>query len=239
MKCLLSLAALLACAALPWSAFADEAKHPTFGKIERADPRFDKFVPPDAKLELLAEGFDWSEGPVWDREGGFLLFSDIPPNKVMKWKEGEGLSTFLHPAGYTGSKPRGGEPGSNGLLFDKNHKLVAVPARRPADRATRGWQVRDRGRSLRRQAVQQPERRRVQVERRSVLHRSAVRPRRRARRSGSRATALRRLPRDAQRRSDAALHRTLAPQRHRPVARREDPVRGQLRRRGPSGWPSM
>jgi gluconolactonase len=124
MKCLLSLAALLACVATPWSALAEETKHPTFGKIERADPRFDKLVPPDAKLELLAEGFDWSEGPVWDREGGFLLFSDIPPNKVMKWKEGEGLSTFLHPAGYTGSKPRGGEPGSNGLLFDKNHKLV-------------------------------------------------------------------------------------------------------------------
>ena len=64
---------------------AGEAKpYPTFGEIERVDPRFDKLIPPGAKLEKLAEGFEWSEGPVWVAEGEFLLFSDIPNNSVMK-----------------------------------------------------------------------------------------------------------------------------------------------------------
>ena len=47
----------------------------------------------------LAEGFDWSEGPVWVKDGGYLLFSDIPRNSVMKWKEGEGISLFMKPLG--------------------------------------------------------------------------------------------------------------------------------------------
>ena len=96
----------------------------TFGQIERLDPRFDSLIPPDAKLEKLAEGFVWSEGPVWVADGGYVLFSDIPNNAVMKWKEGEGLSTFLKPAGYTGASPRAGESGSNGLLLDSMGRLV-------------------------------------------------------------------------------------------------------------------
>ncbi len=99
-------------------------KKSTFGIIERKDPRFDKLVPKDAKLEILAKGFEWSEGPVWIRDGGFLLFSDIPNNVVNKWKEGEGVSVFLKPSGYTGAKARGGEPGSNGLLLDPEGRLV-------------------------------------------------------------------------------------------------------------------
>lgn len=95
-----------------------------FGEIERIDPRFDELVPPNARLEKLAEGFEWSEGPVWVEEGGYVLFSDIPNNAVMKWKEGEGISTFLKPAGYTGADPRGGESGSNGLLLDGKGRLV-------------------------------------------------------------------------------------------------------------------
>jgi gluconolactonase len=125
-----SRSALLACtilslfAAAPWAQAADVASPPTFGSIERLDPRFDRIIPPGAKLEKLAEGFDWSEGPAWDRKGGYLVFSDIPPNKVMKWKQGEGVSLFLRPSGYTGDKPRGGEPGSNGLHFDPQGRLV-------------------------------------------------------------------------------------------------------------------
>lgn len=95
-----------------------------FGQIERLDPRFDDLVPPDARLEKLAEGFEWSEGPVWIDDGGYVLFSDIPNNAVMKWKEGEGISTFLKPAGYTGDDPRAGESGSNGLLLDTVGRLV-------------------------------------------------------------------------------------------------------------------
>ena len=49
-----------------------------------------------------------------------MLFSDIPNNRVMRWKDGEGLSVYLRPAGYTGQKVRGGETGSNGLILDPN-----------------------------------------------------------------------------------------------------------------------
>jgi gluconolactonase len=98
--------------------------YPSFGKIERKDPRFDKLIPSDAKLEKLAEGFDWTEGPVWMKKGSFLLFSDIPPNKVMKWKEGEGASLFMKPAGYTGVVDYPPEPGSNGLTVDPEGRLV-------------------------------------------------------------------------------------------------------------------
>ncbi len=94
-------------------------------KIERLDPRLDKLVPADAKLEKLADGFTWVEGPVWHRKGQYLLFSDIPKNSVFKWKDGEGVSLFLNPSGYTGSTPfEGPEPGSNGLTFDSAGRLV-------------------------------------------------------------------------------------------------------------------
>lgn len=96
----------------------------TIGKIERFDSRFDQLIAPDAVIEKLAEGFEWSEGPVWVAEGGYLLFSDIPNNAVMKWKGGEGISEFLKPAGYTGQAPRGGEPGSNGLALDREGRLI-------------------------------------------------------------------------------------------------------------------
>ena len=62
--------------------------HASFGSIKGFDSRFDRLVPKDAKLEKLAEGFVWSEGPVWVRDGGYLLFSDIPRNRIMKWQDG-------------------------------------------------------------------------------------------------------------------------------------------------------
>ena len=94
------------------------------GRIERLDPAFDALVPIDARIEKLADGFKWSEGPVWRKRGGYLLFSDIPSNTIYKWKEGEGLSVFLRPAGFTGPRPFGRELGSNGLTFDANDRLV-------------------------------------------------------------------------------------------------------------------
>lgn len=99
-------------------------EYPSIGRIERADPRFDELIPPGAKLEVLADGFEWSEGPVWVADGGYLLFSDIPNNCVMKWKQGQGVNVFLKPSGYTGETPRGGQPGSNGLLLDSSGRLV-------------------------------------------------------------------------------------------------------------------
>lgn len=95
------------------------------GEIVRLDPRFDKLVPTDARLEKLADGFTWVEGPVWNKQGKYLLFSDIPANTVYKWKDGEGVKPFLKPSGYTGVAPFAGkEPGSNGLTFDANGRLV-------------------------------------------------------------------------------------------------------------------
>jgi gluconolactonase len=95
------------------------------GNIERRDARLDKLVPKDAKLEKLGDGYTWTEGPVWNRKGNYLLFSDIPANAIMKWKAGAGMSLFLKPSGYTGSAPfTGREPGSNGLTYDAGGHLI-------------------------------------------------------------------------------------------------------------------
>ncbi len=99
-------------------------KYPAFGKIVRKDARLDKIVPQDVQMEQLADGFDWSEGPVWIKDGGYLLFSDIPRNSVMKWKEGEGISLFMKPSGYTGVVDYMPEPGSNGLNVTRNGEIT-------------------------------------------------------------------------------------------------------------------
>ena len=64
------------------------APTPSAGTIERLDPAFDELVPTDAVIEHLADGFGFTEGPVWvDAEDGFLLFSDIPGNRIVKWEQ--------------------------------------------------------------------------------------------------------------------------------------------------------
>jgi len=118
---------LLAVALLAAPAVAQPPKPMTLGSIERKDPAFDALVPKDAAIDVLAEGFDWSEGPVWvkDKDGGHLLFSDIPKNMIWKWSAKDGLKEFLRPSGYTGKdKFTGKEPGSNGLTLDKTGKLI-------------------------------------------------------------------------------------------------------------------
>ena len=99
----------------------------TLQKIEiiRHDPRFDKLVPVNVIVERIVSGQQWVEGPVWNRKEGYLLFSDIPANSVIKWQEGKGTSVYLKPSGYTGKAPFDGrEPGSNGLAFDLDGRLV-------------------------------------------------------------------------------------------------------------------
>jgi gluconolactonase len=96
----------------------------TIGDIERLDPRLDALVAPGTEIELLAEGFDWAEGPVWIPDGEYLLFSDVPVNRIYLWQEGAGHRVWLEPSGYTGEVPRGGEPGSNGLLLDASGRLL-------------------------------------------------------------------------------------------------------------------
>jgi gluconolactonase len=95
-----------------------------FGTLEVNDPNFFTLIDLSAPIQKLASGFDWSEGPAWFKDGGYLVFSDVPSNTVYRWKEGEGVSVFLKPSGYTGATPRGGEPGSNGLTVDSQGRLV-------------------------------------------------------------------------------------------------------------------
>jgi gluconolactonase len=100
-------------------------EYPEHGKIVRLDAALDSFVPKEAKMERLADGFEWSEGPVWSKSGKYLLFSDIPRNQIVKWQEGSGKSVYLEQAGYTGeAKFTGGEPGTNGLTYDSSGNLV-------------------------------------------------------------------------------------------------------------------
>jgi gluconolactonase len=93
--------------------------------VVRLDPRFDQLVPANAVLEKVADHHGWAEGPVWVRDGGYLLFSDVVENTIFRWKQGEGESVFLRPSGYTGVAPfTGKEPGSNGLAIDPQGRLV-------------------------------------------------------------------------------------------------------------------
>lgn len=106
------------------SSFDTEA--PTIpGRIVRYDSRINSIIPADAKLERLADGFLWVEGPLWNRKEKYLLFSDVQANKIYKWEPRKGISTYLSPSGYTGDTPFNGlEPGSNGLTFDSQGRLV-------------------------------------------------------------------------------------------------------------------
>jgi gluconolactonase len=98
--------------------------YPIIGSVQRLDPSLDSVIDKDAVIEVIADGFDWSEGPLWLPAQQKLLFSDIPPNTIYQWTEAEGASVYLTPSGYTGSQPRGGEKGSNALLLDAQGRLV-------------------------------------------------------------------------------------------------------------------
>ena len=107
------------------SAINGQSSYPTLGKIIKYDNALDKILAPDAKIEVLASGYIWTEGPVWVKNGNYLLFSDVPANTIFKWKEDEGVSVFLKPSGYTGTGVYSNEPGSNGLIINQKGELVA------------------------------------------------------------------------------------------------------------------
>ncbi|MFZ9748001.1 MAG: SMP-30/gluconolactonase/LRE family protein, partial [Opitutaceae bacterium] len=98
--------------------------NPVFqGRIERLDPAFDALVAPGAAIEVLAEGFNWSEGPVWFE--GALLFSDVPENVILRWAPGQRQAeVFLRPSGLLTPTPGFREPGSNGLARDAQGRLL-------------------------------------------------------------------------------------------------------------------
>lgn len=102
-----------------------QGNYATVGKIHRIDPELDHLLDVDSKIEVVAEGFTWSEGPVWVKKGNYLLFSDVPENIIHKWNEKDGLSTFLKPSGYTGKEYYSEEPGANGLIINKKGNLVS------------------------------------------------------------------------------------------------------------------
>lgn len=96
----------------------------TIGTIEKTDAALDAIISPSATAEIIAEGFEWSEGPIWIEKYNMLLFSDVPTNTVYKWTEEKGKEIYLTPSGYTDSVKRGGEMGSNGLTMDNEGNLV-------------------------------------------------------------------------------------------------------------------
>jgi gluconolactonase len=122
---ILSLSLLMICCNSNTSEKSGSAnKYKTIGSIERFDRALDDIIDTDTKAEIIAEGFDWSEGPVWIESQHSLLFSDVPQNIVYKWTEEKGKEVYLTPSGYTDSVKRGGEMGSNGLLLDRSGNLV-------------------------------------------------------------------------------------------------------------------
>lgn len=108
-----------------------EAKYEAVGEVVKLDPGLDAIVPDGVKVEKLADDCKWTEGPVWTHLG-YLLFADIPNNRIMKWTLAGRLSVFLEPSGYTGSAPfKGPESGSNGMTLDRQGRLtLAGHARR-------------------------------------------------------------------------------------------------------------
>ncbi|MFV0443936.1 MAG: SMP-30/gluconolactonase/LRE family protein [Planctomycetaceae bacterium] len=106
----------------------DTTNFPVLGKVLRFDSELDQVLGKEAEVQVIASGFDWVEGPCWvpahDADPGYLLFSDIPLNRINKWVEGKGWSVYMQPSGYTGVADYGAEPGSNGLVLDKAGRLV-------------------------------------------------------------------------------------------------------------------
>jgi gluconolactonase len=105
--------------------------YPSIGKIHRLDPRLDALLAIDAKIEVLASGFEWCEGPVWvpaadAAGGGNLLFSEIPSNSVRLWNQSkDAVTIYLQPSGYTGPGNYSAEPGSNGLALNAEGRLIS------------------------------------------------------------------------------------------------------------------
>src|SRR5260370_42218300 len=92
--------------------------------IEKADAALDAIVPPGAKVEKLAGGFGFTEGPIWF-DAGYLLFSDIPRNNMHKWTPDGKVTLFRTPSGYDlNDEPAGAFIGSNGMTRDSQGRLI-------------------------------------------------------------------------------------------------------------------
>jgi gluconolactonase len=95
------------------------------GHVVRLDPAIDAVVPTGARLDRVARGFTFTEGPVWVRAGGYLLFSDPNANTIYRWSPDGQVSVFRTKSGYTGiDVGEYGQPGSNGLTLDREGRLT-------------------------------------------------------------------------------------------------------------------
>lgn len=112
---------LAACAA----AGASRQSFPTLGRLTAFDDSFHDVVAPDARIEKIAEGFTWAEGPAWVPQGNYLLFTDVPENTLYRWSERDGISVFLKPSGLAGPDPGTlREAGANGLYAEPAGTVV-------------------------------------------------------------------------------------------------------------------
>ena len=94
------------------------------GSVERLSSEIDNLIEKSAKIEILADGFEWSEGPVWSSQLNSVLFSDVPENVIYSWNEDKGLGTFTRPIGYSGKVPNLKKAGTNGLTIDADGNLI-------------------------------------------------------------------------------------------------------------------
>ena len=93
--------------------------------VLKRDPALDAILTPGTKIERLAAGFRFTEGPVWDRQGGYLLFSDPNNNLIYRWSPDGEISVYRSHSGYTGFNiGEYGQPGSNGLTIDRDGRLT-------------------------------------------------------------------------------------------------------------------
>src|ERR1051325_11609063 len=95
-------------------------------EVERLDPAIDKLVGLNPKVFKLADGFKFTEGPVWVRDGGYLLFSDPNANTIYKYEpDSKQLSVYRDKSGYDAADiAEYGQPGSNGLTLDPQGRLT-------------------------------------------------------------------------------------------------------------------
>jgi gluconolactonase len=94
-------------------------------EVVRKDPAINEIIGPNPKIFKLAEGFQFTEGPVWVRDGGYLIFSDPNANTQYKYTKDSELSVYRRPSGYSGADiAEYGQPGSNGLTLDRDGRLT-------------------------------------------------------------------------------------------------------------------
>ena len=115
-------------------------------KILRLDQKLDAIVATDTTIEAIASGFTWSEGPLWIEDGNFLLFTDVPKNRIYRWSRKDGLTIFMEPSGAPSNPEIFREPGANGLIksSQNDHILVANHGQRAITElslTTRQWKV--------------------------------------------------------------------------------------------------